>query len=51
MSYDLYLWAEPARLAQHHRVFIDSLDQAAAAFRGFAGGDAAWKSAHSWTLL
>lgn len=36
---------------QHYRVFIDDLDAAVTAFRGFASGDAAWKSVHTWTQL
>jgi hypothetical protein len=34
---------------RHYRVFIDNLDEAVVAFHGFAGHDAAWKAAHSWT--
>jgi hypothetical protein len=36
---------------QHYRVYIDNLDDAVAAFRGFATGDTAWKEALSWTRL
>jgi hypothetical protein len=36
---------------RHYRVFIDNIDEAAAAFRGFASDDADWKSAHSWTRV
>ena len=36
---------------QHYRVFVDNLDDAVVAFRGFASGDATWRTAHSWTRI
>lgn len=36
---------------QHYRALVDNLDDIAAAFTGFAGGEDGWKSARSWTRL
>jgi hypothetical protein len=40
-----------APAGQHRRTFIDDLDAAATAFRGFAADDTSWISAHTWILL